>query len=93
MTKEFKVYTCPITEPYFQFTNKLNTGKKAEDYLCGAALIEHWSSLDTLPLEALNFMVLCVEHGSVYTLPAFQYAVNRDYVDFTNSYIFITNKY
>jgi hypothetical protein len=90
MTKELRVYVCPIFEPYFKYLKTINMPK--DD--CGAYMIDRWTKSDgELPPEALAFLTLCEESGSVYSLEGFQSAINRDYLNLTESYVFITDKY
>lgn len=88
--KETRVYVCPIEEPYFKFIKEINIPPND----CGANMLERWSENEgDLPPEALEFITLCEENGSVYSLQGFQFAINRDYINLTESYVFFTNKY
>lgn len=87
---KIKVYICPIEEPYFKFIKAINMSP----HDCGSEMIKRWEEALTLPQEALDFLNLCEEHGSVYTLTEFQTAINRDYyLNLKDSYVFFTDKY
>jgi hypothetical protein len=67
----------------------------ADNINTSAYEIEEWSywSEETLPSEALHFIKLAEENGSVYSLIGFQNAINFEEVSSENTWIFITNKY
>ena len=91
LTKEPRVYVCSLEEElYFKFLKEINIPPNAFE----VNMVERWNENEgELPSEALKYLNLCEELGSVYSLAGFQKAINKNYLNLNNSYIFITSNY
>jgi hypothetical protein len=78
-TKEIKVFICNISE--------------FEDYSKTSISADIISELDDHQELKETFIELAERTGMVYSLIGFQNAINNEELNFTESYIFITNNY
>lgn len=62
-------------------------------YNISGYLIDNWGEYKKLPKEALLFIQMCEEQGTVYSLKGLMTAINITEDVGNNDYVFITNLY